>query len=63
MPAEFFQKRSQLTLEDDEQSGQNDLTYDPPVFDLKEDYFTKFWSSLVDNENILKEVQDVAHEN
>ena len=40
-----------------------DLTYEPPVFEYTEDYFSKFWTSFVDNEKILNEIQDVAQEN
>ena len=50
-----------MTLEEASQDA--DMSYDPPVFEYKEDYFNKFWTSMVDNEKILNEIQDVAQEN
>ena len=40
-----------------------DLSYGPPLFEYAEDYFSKFWTSFVDNDKILSEIQDVDQEN
>lgn len=70
IPADFFLRRSHLLVQDDDDDGdgegsaaENELSYNPPQFDDCEDYFSKFWTSLVDNEKILKEIQDVSQEN
>lgn len=61
IPSDFFMKQSQITLED--ASREVDLSHEPPAFEYTEDYFNKFWTSFVDNEKILNEIQDVATEN
>ena len=37
--------------------------FNPPLFSYNGDYFNKFWSSFVENEKILNEIQDVSQEN
>ena len=34
--------------------------FEPPQFDREANYYSKFWTSFVDNEKILSTIQDVA---
>ena len=51
-------RRSTIALEDD--SNFLEVVYEPPVFQRGEDYYSKFWTSFVENERILGEIQDIA---
>ena len=61
IPTEFFQQRSNIAVENDNKL--NELVYEPPAYNPKEDYFAKYWTSFVSNERVLNEIQEVSMEN
>ena len=61
IPADFFMRRSTIALEDD--ANFLEVVYEPPVFKQGKDYYSKFWTSFVENERILGEIQDIAKDN
>lgn len=61
IPSDFFMRRSTIALEDE--SNFLEIVYDPPNFDRNSDYYSKFWTSFVENEKILGEIQSIAQNN
>lgn len=61
IPSEFFQKNSIVALE--EGSHLVEIPYEPPEYDQEKNYFSLYWSSLVQNEQVLNDIQEVATEN
>ena len=47
-------RKSTIALEDD--SNFLEIVYDPPAFERGTDYYSKFWTSFVENERILGEI-------
>ena len=54
-------KRSTIALEDEEDF--NEIEYEPPLYKADKDYFAKYWTSFIENERVLTEIQDTATEN
>ena len=61
IPSEFFMKNSTIALEDEQH--EQEIVFEPPQFDRDSDYYSKFWSSFVQNEKILNSIQNLASEN
>ena len=54
-------KQSTIALEDEEDF--NEIQYEPPLYNAEKDYFAKYWTSFIENERVLTEIQDTATEN
>ena len=54
-------KRSQIALED--ATNIQEINYEPPEYDENQNYYSLFWSSLLNNEKMMTEIQDVASDN
>ena len=54
-------RRSTIALEDDQNFVE--IVYEPPAFQRGTDYYSKFWTSFVENERILGEIQSIAQDN
>ena len=54
-------KRSTIALED--ATNFDEIEYEPPEFDSEKNYYSMFWSSMLNNEKIMNEIQDVASDN
>ena len=54
-------KQSTIALEDEENF--NEIQYEPPLYNATKDYFAKYWTSFIENERVLTEIQDTATEN
>jgi len=59
--SEFFLKRSTVAFDDC--SGIDEILYDPPKYNKSHNYYSMFWSSYCENEQILNDIQEITNEN